>query len=99
MDSFLLQVSFSRAQTLGTLEINKERVGYGRSIGRTRSINVRTPYFVGGIPMDLKKKAANNLKVGNLEDGVQSVVDYHASFVSPKLPFIKMSYCAFTFGY
>ncbi|XP_071119471.1 laminin subunit alpha-like [Haliotis cracherodii] len=56
------KVSFSRAQTLGTLEINGEIVGYGRSIGRTRSINVRTPYFVGGIPMDLKKKAANNLK-------------------------------------
>ncbi|XP_012943161.1 laminin subunit alpha isoform X2 [Aplysia californica] len=57
-------VKFSRRRQDGSLEIDGERVGIGRSPGGTRSLNTKPPHYVGGLPEEKRKKAINNLGDG-----------------------------------
>ncbi|ESO94906.1 hypothetical protein LOTGIDRAFT_144813 [Lottia gigantea] len=67
--------TFARAQRTGRLFIDGTEVGQGKSTGGTRSINVKPPYYVGGIPhIKEMKKAVRNLKVSNVFFAVSSFV-------------------------
>ena len=58
MRIFYLQVVFWRRQTRGRLVIDEEEVGEGRSGGNQKSINVVSPFFVGGFPRDPRENVA-----------------------------------------
>jgi laminin alpha 3/5 len=56
-------VVFSRIHTNGKLIIDSEDVGEGSSKGATKSINVLSPYYVGGISPNISNEAKFNIKV------------------------------------
>ena len=67
MRIFYFQVVFWRRQTRGRLVIDEEEVGEGRSGGNQKSINVVSPFFVGGFPRDPRENvamASSNMDVG-----------------------------------
>jgi hypothetical protein len=67
-------VVFSRMHTNGKLIIDNEDIGEGSSKGATKSINILSPYYVGGISPNISNEAKFNIKVRLL----------------PPLPFICM---------
>jgi laminin alpha 3/5 len=56
-------VTFSRHHTAGNLSIDSEAVGQGSSTGQTKSINIVSPYYVGGISPNLSSDVKTNIKV------------------------------------
>ncbi|XP_041356694.1 laminin subunit alpha-like [Gigantopelta aegis] len=64
-------VTFARVTVMGTMEIDGEKVGNSKSGGGTRSINVKPPYYVGGIPVQYKN--ISNVKT-NLKTRASSFV-------------------------
>jgi laminin alpha 3/5 len=56
-------VTFSRQHTNGILSIDSEIVGQGSSKGSTKSINILSPYYVGGISQNISSDAKVNIKV------------------------------------
>jgi len=56
-------VVFSRQHINGTLIIDNEIVGEGLSKGATKSMNIISPYYVGGISPNISSDAKVNMKV------------------------------------
>jgi laminin alpha 3/5 len=56
-------VTFSRLHTSGNLSIDNEIVGQGSSKGQTKSINILSPYYVGGISPNISSDVKTNIKV------------------------------------
>jgi laminin alpha 3/5 len=56
-------VVFSRLHTNGKLIIDNETVGEGSSKGATKSINIVSPYYIGGISPNISSDAKFNIKV------------------------------------
>lgn len=56
-------VIFSRLHTNGNLTIDNEIVGQGSSKGSTKSINVMSPYYIGGISPNISSDTKVNIKV------------------------------------
>ena len=56
-------VVFSRQHTNGSLVIDNRVVGQGSSKGATKSINIVSPYYVGGISPNISSDAKVNIKV------------------------------------
>jgi laminin alpha 3/5 len=56
-------VVFNRQHTNGNLTIDNEIVGQGASRGTTKSINVLSPFYVGGISPNISSDAKVNIKV------------------------------------
>ncbi|KAL3869382.1 hypothetical protein ACJMK2_042067 [Sinanodonta woodiana] len=54
-------VEFARNQKEGPLVVDGKDIGVGISKGSARSLNVRPPYYFGGVPSDLPKKGKENL--------------------------------------
>lgn len=54
---------FNRTHTSGKLIIDSEVVGEGSSKGATKSINILSPYYVGGISPNISTEAKFNIKV------------------------------------
>ena len=61
-------MKFVRNLKQGALEIDGEKImdGDGLSSGSARSLNVKPPYYMGGMPEEVGKIAAKNLKVSLL---------------------------------
>jgi laminin alpha 3/5 len=57
-------VLFSRLHTSGRLTIDGEVAGEGSSKGSTKSINILSPYYIGGISPNISSDARVNIKVG-----------------------------------
>jgi laminin alpha 3/5 len=56
-------VVFSRVHTNGKLTIDGEIAAEGSSKGSTKSINILSPYYVGGISPNISSDAKVNIKV------------------------------------
>jgi len=56
-------VVFSRQHTNGILIIDKEIVGQGSSKGSTKTMNIISPYYIGGISPNISSDAKVNIKV------------------------------------
>jgi hypothetical protein len=56
-------VAFSRLHTHGRLIIDSEIAGEGSSKGSTKSINILSPYYFGGISPNISSDAKVNIKV------------------------------------
>lgn len=59
------QIQFHRKQRRGSLIIDGELVGEGRSEGATRSINIAPPFFIGSLTAEMAVNSADNLDVSN----------------------------------
>ncbi len=57
------QVMFWRRQLRGRLVIDGVEVGEGRSAGNQKSINVISPFFIGGLPRSDVALASSNMDV------------------------------------
>ena len=58
-----LQVELWRDQRRGRLTVDDILLAEGRSEGSSRSINVATPFYIGGMTPETAAQAANNLDV------------------------------------
>lgn len=58
-------VVFSRIHTNGKLIIDGENAGEGSSKGATKSINIVSPYYIGGISPNISSDAKFNIKVSS----------------------------------
>lgn len=58
-------VVFSRVHTSGKLIIDGENAGEGSSKGMTKSINIVSPYYIGGISPNVSNDAKFNIKVSS----------------------------------
>ena len=60
-------MTFARATNSGMMDIDGEKIGNSKSGGSTRSINVKSPYYVGGIPNHYRNISSvkTNLKVSS----------------------------------
>jgi laminin alpha 3/5 len=56
-------VVFSRQHINGSLIIDGETVGQGSSKGSTKSMNIISPYYIGGISPNISSDAKVNIKV------------------------------------
>jgi len=70
-------VVFSRLHTNGTLTIDNETAGRGWSKGVTKSMNVLSPYYVGGISPNISSYAKSNMKVCTITLYFTVAVIYH----------------------
>jgi hypothetical protein len=77
-------VVFSRIHTNGKLIIDNEDVGEGSSKGATKSINILSPYYVGGISPNISNEAKFNIKVRLLPILIQTVILYHLTYILVK---------------
>jgi hypothetical protein len=77
-------VVFSRIHTNGKLIIDTEVVGEGSSKGGTKSINILSPYYVGGIAPNISNEAKTNIKVSLFSTLIQTVILYYLAYISVK---------------
>jgi hypothetical protein len=70
-------VVFSRVQTNGKLVIDGENAGEGSSKGTTKSMNIVSPYYIGGISPNISSDAKFNIKVRIFSTALLPSVTYH----------------------
>ncbi|XP_013408769.1 laminin subunit alpha isoform X2 [Lingula anatina] len=81
-DGLWHEVRLKRNRKQGTLIIDGKEEAQGQSTGKAASINVKPPYFMGGISEERAKKAASNV-----EDVTQSFMGCVRSFALNDTPF------------
>lgn len=59
----LLQVTFARAEKIGTLTVDNDEPVTFNSRGKMKTIEVTVPYYLGGLPKTVAASAGNNLEV------------------------------------
>lgn len=58
------RVVFSRSGKDGRLVIDDDEQALGSSIGTASSVNVKPPFYIGGLSETVSREAKNSLRVG-----------------------------------
>ncbi|XP_021350179.1 laminin subunit alpha-like isoform X1 [Mizuhopecten yessoensis] len=82
-------MKFARNLKRGELEIDGEKNGVATSSGFTRSLNEKPPYYLGGLPMEVAKKASKNLEGAStsFQGCVRNLMVNDRNFSNPQLEF------------